>query len=217
MYSSSTAVAACVLVDAGWVFRADLVLLLKTHLRQEHGHPKGELSYIPPPPFAPPLHLPARSRVRLSAPQLPRPAPASAVASSSSSSTTAAGLAAGDVAAGSGGKSKRNKKKRARPEDNSTADEDESAREMAVGGDDDGDGDDNAGRIYQAWLEARYVDFLRVLLGWIAEVDDFHRQVISLSPWSCSCSCSCLLQHQTGPWSRRRDVQGFGPRAGVGT
>lgn len=43
-------------------------------------------------------------------------------------------------------------------------------------GRDGGDGD-KAARVYQGWLEARYFDFLRVLLGWVAEVDDFHRQV----------------------------------------
>lgn len=45
------------------------------------------------------------------------------------------------------------------------------------GGRNGGGDDDRAARVYQGWLEARYFDFLRVLLGWIAEVDDFHRQV----------------------------------------
>lgn len=45
-------------------------------------------------------------------------------------------------------------------------------------GDGVGEGEgDKAARVYQAWLQARYVDFLIVLLGWIAEVDDVHRQV----------------------------------------
>lgn len=39
------------------------------------------------------------------------------------------------------------------------------------------DGGQKAARTYQAWLEARYVDFLRALLGWVAEVDDFRLQV----------------------------------------
>lgn len=34
-----------------------------------------------------------------------------------------------------------------------------------------------AARTYQAWLEARYVDFLKALLGWVTEVDDFRLQV----------------------------------------
>ncbi|CAN0034948.1 unnamed protein product [Ectocarpus sp. 13 AM-2016] len=37
-------------------------------------------------------------------------------------------------------------------------------------------GQDKAAGVYQAWLEARYLDFLRVLFGWIAEFDDFHRR-----------------------------------------
>lgn len=39
------------------------------------------------------------------------------------------------------------------------------------------DGGQKAARTYQGWLEARYVDFLRELLGWVAEVDDFRLQV----------------------------------------
>ena len=37
--------------------------------------------------------------------------------------------------------------------------------------------EDKAARTYQGWLEARYVDYLRALLGWVSEVDDFQRQV----------------------------------------
>lgn len=73
------------------------------------------------------------------------------------------------------GKSKKNKKKRARPEDSGSAGEDQDAGGAVGCG---GDEEDKAGRVYQAWLEARYLDFLRALLGWVAEVDDFYRQVM---------------------------------------
>ncbi|CAM9841492.1 unnamed protein product, partial [Ectocarpus fasciculatus] len=90
-------------------------------------------------------------------PQLPRPSPRGA------DPDTAAG-------GGKAGKNKKkNKKKRAR------ASEDDDGVSASVTGAEGGHQDKAAG-VYQAWLEARYLDFLRVLLGWIAEVDDFHRQ-----------------------------------------
>ncbi|CAM9566144.1 unnamed protein product, partial [Hapterophycus canaliculatus] len=70
-------------------------------------------------------------------------------------------------------KSKKNKKKRARSEDEDAAGE--AAGVSTLDGVAESD-DDRAARVYQAWLESRFFDFLRVLLGWIAEVDDFHRQ-----------------------------------------
>ncbi|CAN0352586.1 unnamed protein product, partial [Ectocarpus sp. 8 AP-2014] len=69
------------------------------------------------------------------------------------------------------GKNKKKKKKRARSEDDAGGGD--SARSVVAGVE---GGQDKAAGVYQAWLEARYLDFLRVLLGWIAEFDDFHRQ-----------------------------------------
>ncbi|CAN0156890.1 unnamed protein product, partial [Ectocarpus sp. 12 AP-2014] len=69
------------------------------------------------------------------------------------------------------GKNKKKKKKRARSEDDAGGGD--SAGSVAAGVE---GGQDKAAGVYQAWLEARYLDFLRVLLGWIAEFDDFHRQ-----------------------------------------
>lgn len=119
---------------------------------------------------------PPRFRVRFSAPQLPRPTV------SSSSSTTAAAAGATGGKSKSKSTTKKNKKKRARPgdADDDSAGEDEDGDARGV---DAGDDEDKAGRVYQSWLEARYLDFLRVLLGWIAEVDDFYRQV------KCFSSC----------------------------
>lgn len=81
---------------------------------------------------------------------------------------------------------KKNNKKRARHDDEEEegGEGGEAGEEDDDGVSDDTEGDTEAARIYQGWLEARYVDFLRVLLGWIGEVDDFHRQVMCLnSSW----------------------------------
>lgn len=97
---------------------------------------------------------------------------------------------------GEGGpKSKKKNKKRARHDDGEDGggDVDEAGEEEDDGGSHDTEGDTEAGRVYQKWLEARYVDFLRVLLGWIAEVDDFHRQVMCLCCSYGCCSGSCVL------------------------
>lgn len=79
-------------------------------------------------------------------------------------------------------KSKKKSKKRARhdEEEEGGGEGDEAGEHEDDGVSHDTEGDTEAARIYQGWLEARYVDFLRVLLGWIAEVDDFHRQVMCL-------------------------------------
>lgn len=58
-----------------------------------------------------------------------------------------------------------------RPRDGSRKDEVGSSEAETVGD------SENAARVYQEWLEARYLDFMKVLLSWVAEVGDFHRQV----------------------------------------
>lgn len=95
-------------------------------------------------------------------------------------------------------KSKNNKKKRARSEDENADGEATAAGVSKLDGVAESD-DERAARVYQAWLEARYFDFLRVLLGWIAEVDDFHRQVIDSRR---ALAYECVGGHIPNPSSR---------------
>ncbi|CAN0503964.1 unnamed protein product, partial [Ectocarpus sp. 12 AP-2014] len=101
-------------------------------------------------------------------PQLPRPSPRGG------DPDTVVG------ACSKAGKNKNKGKKRARSEDDVGGGD--SARSVAAGVE---GGQDKAAGVYQAWLEARYLDFLRVLFGWIAEFDDFHRRFVEIEPILC--------------------------------
>lgn len=59
-----------------------------------------------------------------------------------------------------------------------TANRNKKRRRGEHGGEEEaGQGRGGAARLYQKWLEARYLDFLKVLLEWLATQEDFHRQV----------------------------------------
>lgn len=127
---------------------------LATH-KHEHAHTEPDGSHCSPPRSRLPQIL-----------QLPRPRPAPVVGKLEEN--------------GKEGKKKK-KKKRARSEDDDGDDGGASTAEMTAGVEAGADDGDKAARVYQAWLEARYLDLLRVMLGWVAEVDDFHRQVTRLT------------------------------------
>lgn len=60
------------------------------------------------------------------------------------------------------------------------------------------DREEKATMVYQRWLEERYMSFIDVLLGWIAEEDDFHRQVRArVCAPLCAGSSGVLVQYSS--------------------